>query len=760
LTAELAGGVVPAIRIAGACEFPGADTVIIEYRKDGDADWLSGGTFEASAPVDVLISTVQPGSAYEARLRYKSGNRVGDWLQLADVATGDLDIDATIQRQLSPGTIALSADRTGAIADYSAAETTFVLRLQDGTDISTGFTFATATGGNPASLTVGYVDNVATITGGFDEEVTASLAIEATGTGVYTGIVLSETLNLVKNTIISPVDAALEPPNARVPTDASGVPVTYAPAVFDFIIRAEDGSDISASFTYAVTSNPATLAFTKTANNVQITGGFTEAESPAFFTVEATGTGDYAGIVYSRTFLLETDQTGVMLQQLQDMNDFNATAITAAPTGISNVTLATTHPDGRVTYTARLSFTYSTSPGAADNFDDIFLAWVQRPTNAAVTLAGPGGANTDERGGRMLVDVTKGYVDFQLLSQVDPTQYYTLGYAKFRKVDKSVDSKGYILGPFVQYGPFRPNSAQSITAAISGSATINGQSASTVATGGVRANTAIDGSGNLTSGVGVSATAGFAPVVFGPGLILPIRRNPNLTTMDRLETTDIKVQMSRLKGGTDVTSSATWSVDSTWNCSASVNSSGLATVTGSTLGSASGEVGNAYARFKSTYESVDRYYLVGFENEFAPYDIPATYGFNEVAMQGYANFNYSAGYLHFGSTLAMIPDATGTLIASGILEYSAQNGTFSPLLALRRRPTSGGSWTDVDTLSATPVDFDSVYPRKLLAFLTSGFDTSLTNGTSYDYQLAARRDTAYSATQGDLYGRKLAGLVL
>jgi len=77
----------PAVVIAGACEFPGADAVLIEYRKVGETDWQTMPKSEASAPVNLVISPVDPETDYEARLAYQSGNRIGGWLELGPVTT-------------------------------------------------------------------------------------------------------------------------------------------------------------------------------------------------------------------------------------------------------------------------------------------------------------------------------------------------------------------------------------------------------------------------------------------------------------------------------------------------------------------------------------------------------------------------------------------------------------------------------------------------------------------------------------------------
>lgn len=77
----------PGIRIIGACEFPGADSVLIEYRKVGDPDWLTLAKSDAAQAVRQVVAPLDGDTAYEARLAYQSDNRVSEWLVLSSVTT-------------------------------------------------------------------------------------------------------------------------------------------------------------------------------------------------------------------------------------------------------------------------------------------------------------------------------------------------------------------------------------------------------------------------------------------------------------------------------------------------------------------------------------------------------------------------------------------------------------------------------------------------------------------------------------------------
>lgn len=94
LTAVNTGGVQPSLLVEGVCEFPGADTVAIQYRKTGATSWKMGGFPDASLPVEKLINSVEGGEEYEARIAYRSGNRFGGWLTLGPVTTPTFDLAA------------------------------------------------------------------------------------------------------------------------------------------------------------------------------------------------------------------------------------------------------------------------------------------------------------------------------------------------------------------------------------------------------------------------------------------------------------------------------------------------------------------------------------------------------------------------------------------------------------------------------------------------------------------------------------------
>ena len=86
----------------------------------------------------------------------------------------------------------------GTVINYTGATGSFKV-FSGSTDVSSNFTLATASGGNPQALTVSYVSQTYTITGGLDAaEDTANLTIRATGTGSYAGVTIDRVFSLGK----------------------------------------------------------------------------------------------------------------------------------------------------------------------------------------------------------------------------------------------------------------------------------------------------------------------------------------------------------------------------------------------------------------------------------------------------------------------------------------------------------------------------------------------------------------------------------
>lgn len=619
-TGSALGGLVPAILVTGACEFPGADTVVIEYRAVGATDWQSRGSFDAGSPIDHAISPVEAETDYEARVAYKSGNRIGGWLVLSPVTTA----------------------------------------------------------------------------------------------------AISET-QLAKQVRVTPEFAS-------VPATMAGAITSYTSAQGDFVVEQLDGTDVSANFTLSTESNPASLTVNYTGQHFDISGGFILSESPASLTIKATGSGDYVGLIFRRTFTLFANPTGVMLQQLQSANDDNNTT----PTNdivISNVrnqataTPALAHPDGRVTYLADVTWTYNSNPKHANNFDDLVLIRNSAATNAAVTLGGLNAPGANERGGRLLLDVTTGSATIEILSKDDPTKWYTIGLQKFRKVAPGTDPKGFKVGAITQHGPFRPGATQVALPTLK-----------------------IDG------------TDGFAPVLSGTDLILPIYRT-QVSGLPLVNPVNRRVQLKRHKGATDVTSSTTWAISASHNCSASIDAAGLMTITGSNLGQViGGNRGNAYVQITGTYEGVVQRYLVGFETELTqPVLIDVTGARPAISANpsGIAGLSISAGYVGLSDTLTFTTGSNGSFRLMAAYDYASPGAdNFVPDFLYQIKLSSSGTWNDGFTWSGTGVDYDPIYMRKRTVIFSNDI-TGLTANTSYDLRIQVKRNASCTAAFGDVEGKAL-----
>lgn len=106
----------------------------------------------------------------------------GDWDSPAIMSKDALGVKA----ELTKTSIHLGVNSDGSF-DYTGASGQFIVSLDDGTDVSSYFTLSTSS--NDAGLTVNYVDQTYTITGGYDAvDGTARLRIKGTGTGIYTGV--------------------------------------------------------------------------------------------------------------------------------------------------------------------------------------------------------------------------------------------------------------------------------------------------------------------------------------------------------------------------------------------------------------------------------------------------------------------------------------------------------------------------------------------------------------------------------------------
>lgn len=163
---------------------------------------------------------------------------------------------------------------------------------------------------------------------------------------------------------------------------------------------------------------------------------------------------------------------------------------------ITSVTKFLDHADGRVSYEATFTFPYNADPNHKNNTDGFIVGYIARDSSGAYTMLGPN--NSAETW--YVINQPMGAASYTLpfLQQVDPTKYYTIAYAPWRKVlpttviqSLGVAGRGWEIGPITQHGPFQPSATQALGSA----ARVGGQTPSDVGTATGRALAAIT-SGN------------------------------------------------------------------------------------------------------------------------------------------------------------------------------------------------------------------------------------------------------------------------
>ena len=119
-----------------------------------------------------------------------------EWAPVQVMAQNGLAGVPATSGYLTNESVQLFAYANGNVASYAAATGSFKV-FSGATDVSASFALSTLT--NPQTLTIGYVSQTYTVTGGFDvAEDTASVTIRATGTGTFAGVVLDKVFTLSK----------------------------------------------------------------------------------------------------------------------------------------------------------------------------------------------------------------------------------------------------------------------------------------------------------------------------------------------------------------------------------------------------------------------------------------------------------------------------------------------------------------------------------------------------------------------------------
>jgi hypothetical protein len=198
--------VVPSNSDGTSTDFTGASTTVtvLESGQDVTALWTitpvasSGLTFSSVGNTySVTALTGNSGSiTFNAtRMGYTSLSAVFT-ISKALAGLSGLNGVSAISGFLTNESVTLFAFANGIISSYSGATGQFKV-FSGSTDISSSFVLSTVS--NPQALSVTYVGQTYTVTGGFDaNEETATLTIRATGTGDWAGIFIDKVFSLSK----------------------------------------------------------------------------------------------------------------------------------------------------------------------------------------------------------------------------------------------------------------------------------------------------------------------------------------------------------------------------------------------------------------------------------------------------------------------------------------------------------------------------------------------------------------------------------
>jgi hypothetical protein len=447
---------------------------------------------------------------------------------------GDDGLDA-LDVALTKSMITLPVDGSNAVTSYALATGSFTARLPDGTDVSSNFSLATASGGNPQTLTVAYSGQTFTISGGFDTgEDSATLTIVATGSGAYTGFSYRRTVTLSKsvaNTNVSNdrISTALVTPTVASDGSAftavsnadSSVNITFKWGWsgteadidgFEIIIRSSRDSNA----TYVLNSAPAeeqiftapavkraftinglpsnlwysffVRAFRIVDTDINVAGIM---RSSAVFSSGASqhpyrpaSTPNYTGQIAGTT-------AAVVAQSSADFNasnNQNGDAI-LAPTVPTNGTGIDHSPntDGSVDIVFRWAWA-----GTEADIDGFHVFIYSSTSNGAYSIGGNPTLET--------VYVTSANKRAIVFSGMSADLYYTFGVRAYRRVDTNVNAAGIMVSSIVSptnTGELRYQPASTVAFAGNITGTINGTSAATVATGANSANSGLNSDGTV-----------------------------------------------------------------------------------------------------------------------------------------------------------------------------------------------------------------------------------------------------------------------
>jgi hypothetical protein len=179
-------------------------TAVVVNIPDPVFEWYIDGILSASITNSVVISPPTTERFVRVACILKSAN--GDVLAFADdivvyIADGTNGSNGTngvsaISAYLTNEAINVFAFANGVVSSYTGASGNFVI-MSGNSDVSSNFTLSTVN--NPQNITINYSDRTYTIIDGLDaNEDTATITIRATGSSLFSGVILDKVLTLGK----------------------------------------------------------------------------------------------------------------------------------------------------------------------------------------------------------------------------------------------------------------------------------------------------------------------------------------------------------------------------------------------------------------------------------------------------------------------------------------------------------------------------------------------------------------------------------
>lgn len=647
--------------------------------------------------------------------------------------------------ELVPPVIALALDTDGTVLNYITAESEFVIKTLEGVDVSSNFTLSTAPGGNATALSVTYTNQTINITGGMDSLsiYEAFLTVRATGTGDYAGKIIDKTLKIVKGVqgLVSDYVMSANDRNALIPD----TPSPFTAITKETLPSGNVNVEVAFGFTY--NTDPAhknnvdgfMLFVWEAGTSASHTMGTSLLEEiTIFYPLWALGTTFHPwflrdrpadkwytfGVAAYRKVHFDIDSRGYILSAIAQTGPYRPETtqnFTGYVDGVSATVVgtATTNFNGRndrdnsaitgitidasgfaidhtinTDSTSNISFEWDFPSAWEPDIDYFEVAVVSRTSSSAYTI---GTTAALEKHYVVPPNVRSFY-----LYGVATDLYYTFGVRAVRVVDPDIDTDGFIFSSWSQSAvagenPYRPSASVAFTGDISG-------------------------------------TVGFAPSSRTTGAPIDVYWGGGVGGL--IAGQYFKFQLKRYKGSTDVTTSATWTVEDANTHTVSV-SNGLVDITGFSSGRES------YILISSTYEGVKEEYLLPVNYIFG--NINAADG--EIVAQGEVFGGSGITSTTYADASGVLKCATGPngdaqVYCIGIAALESA-GSGNVQFKIQRR-TIGGAWTDVTTSTSSSLVYDETYPDTIIVGV-SNTDTGLAASTDYEWKIQVARQTGGTA---------------